>query len=1100
MKTTITICLVSLCSLNIALSQCDPVQDSLALVALYNATDGPNWKTNSNWLVPGVPIWLWYGVKGNPATGCVDSLDLDGLADFDVGWGGGNDLKGTLPPEIGNLTSIRFMTLSFNRGTTSPMLTGEIPPELGNLSTLESLYLKECDFQGSLPPELGNLENLKVLEIWGNFDMESTLPPEWGNMSSLERLYIAVNFTGTLPPEIGNLGNLELLNLSNYYVPGTGLTGELPPELGNLSNLNEMRLSSHCFSGKIPPELGNLEKIEHLNISGNYLTGEIPPELGNLEKISLLRISGNYLSGEIPPEMGNLATLKELYLSSNYLTGEIPLELTNLDSIKYLNLSSNYLTGELPPELGTLKNLLNLSLDDNQLTGSIPSELSNLDTLLILHLENNNLSGSIPPDLGNLHYLRLLSLNDNQLSGSIPHELETMGKLEESFNAFHTINLQNNNLTGLIPPSIGNKNFLRGLDLSNNQLEGTIPIELADAEFLSSLNLSKNNITGSIPPEFGNFLFFNILDLSDNQLSGNLPTEMEATFFNLLFLQNNQFTFEHLSNVFDLNISTFGELDISPQKLFFKDTTYIAQNGASVEIDLEIDINLVDNLYQWTKNGNTWQPGPGNDPNSNTLTIPNIQISDAGNFQATVTNPAFEELSLKSHIINVKVCDIASDSLQLVALYQATQGQDWDVSTNWLQLNMPINTWHGITTNSYGCIEEIDLSDNNLMGSLPALDLNTLETLTLSKNALTGNIPLFRIPFINHLDLSHNEFNGNIPELYIPLINHLNYSNNNLNGAIPEEIGSLLDLQVLNLEHNELSDLIPPDLGNLNHLVELRLNNNQLQGELPVELTRLRNLEMGRVDFSTNNINLLQPEISFFCPYGDNILLNNPSYNLFLDICSNQCTGDEWNNLSDYPWLQDSLESLHCFDKSCRQPSGRAGFVEIHGIKVIFIYSICDWIEEISFYDCQGNLLEFISCDRQPSSDFYNTCSGFNVITEEEFNNLVYDVRWTCGQEITPVTSVEEVDNPTINHMNQGIIPLQLFPNPTNAEVIFMTRPDMRLEGLRCVNIWGQPVGTKVQSLHTQTKLELDAKIPGIYVIMIPGKDRVYVAKIVKEN
>ena len=59
------------------------VQDSLALVDLYNNTDGPNWTNNSNWLVPGQEVRTWYGVfAGNRVT----SINLVN-----------NNLSGTLP-------------------------------------------------------------------------------------------------------------------------------------------------------------------------------------------------------------------------------------------------------------------------------------------------------------------------------------------------------------------------------------------------------------------------------------------------------------------------------------------------------------------------------------------------------------------------------------------------------------------------------------------------------------------------------------------------------------------------------------------------------------------------------------------------------------------------------------------------------------------------------------------------------------------------------------------------------------------------------------------------------------------------------------------
>ena len=67
-----------------------PESDREALVALYNATGGPNWSNNTNWLSD-APLSQWYGVTTD-GTGRVTRLELQS-----------NSLSGELPPETGNL-------------------------------------------------------------------------------------------------------------------------------------------------------------------------------------------------------------------------------------------------------------------------------------------------------------------------------------------------------------------------------------------------------------------------------------------------------------------------------------------------------------------------------------------------------------------------------------------------------------------------------------------------------------------------------------------------------------------------------------------------------------------------------------------------------------------------------------------------------------------------------------------------------------------------------------------------------------------------------------------------------------------------------------
>lgn len=58
-----------------------------------------------------------------------------------------------------------------------------------------------------------------------------------------------------------------------------------------------------------------------------------------------------------------------------------------------------------------------------------------------------------------------------------------------------------------------------------------------------------------------------------------------------------------------------------------------------------------------------------------------------------------------------------TDSLALVALYEETNGDQWDHNANWLQ--EPVATWYGVTVNE-GNVTELDLNRNNLQGPIPA--------------------------------------------------------------------------------------------------------------------------------------------------------------------------------------------------------------------------------------------------------------------------------------------------------------------------------------------------------------------------------------------
>lgn len=187
----------------------------------------------------------------------------------------------------------------------------------------------------------------------------------------------------------------------------------------------------------------------------------------------------------------------------------------------------------------------------------------------------------------------------------------------------------------------------------------------------------------------------------------------------------------------------------------------------------------------------------------------------------------------------------------LVTLYNATGGLDWTNKTNWLS-NNDISTWHGVSV-SNGLVTGLDLSQNNLMGKIPAelCNLTNLDSLKLGDNQLSGSIPpeLGDLTNLRYLVLTGNQLSGSIPPALGKLtkLEELHLSFNKLSGPIPAKLGDLSSLKQLWLVNNQLSGSIPPDLGKLANLEFLIITNDPLSGallsgRLPRELTSLTKL------------------------------------------------------------------------------------------------------------------------------------------------------------------------------------------------------------------------------------------------------------------
>lgn len=197
-------------------------------------------------------------------------------------------LFGTIPPEIGLLKNLEGLTIFGDN------ITGTLPLEMSQLSSVKYVNLSYNSFSGPFPGEiLLGLIKLESFDIYNN------------------------NFTGELPTEFVKLKKLETLHLGGNY-----FHGEIPEVYSHIGSLKWLSLEGNSLSGKIPKSLALLPNLEELKLGYfNSYEGGIPSEFGSISTLKLLDLGNCNLEGEIPPSLGNLKKLHTLFLQMNRLTG-----------------------------------------------------------------------------------------------------------------------------------------------------------------------------------------------------------------------------------------------------------------------------------------------------------------------------------------------------------------------------------------------------------------------------------------------------------------------------------------------------------------------------------------------------------------------------------------------------------------------------------------------------------------------------------------------------------------------------------------------------------------------------------------------------------
>ncbi|MCY4673805.1 MAG: S8 family serine peptidase, partial [Bacteroidetes bacterium] len=459
--------------------------------------------------------------------------------------------------------------------------------------------------------------------------------------------------------------------------------------------------------------------------------------------------------------------------------------------------------------------------------------------LVELSLLNNNLTGQLPPKLGNLTQLQNLWLDLNSLIGAIPPELGNLTQLQ-------WLGLGYNSLTGEIPPELGNLTQLQRLGLGYNSLTGEIPPELGNLTQLQWLWLDSNSLTGEIPPELSNLTLLQWLDLSGNTLTGAIPPELgNLTQLQRLNLRASSLTgaippdLGNLTQLQRLNLranSLTGAIPPDLGNLTQLQFLWLDRNTLTGEIPPELG-NLTQ--LQWLDMFDNSLTGAIPPELVNLTQLQFLRLD-----RNTLTGEIPPELGNLTKLQFLRL-----DSNSLTGAIPPELGNLTQLPT----LLLFGNSLTGAIPPELGNLtqlQELDLFDNFLTGAIPPEfgNLTQLQRLDLHANSLTGAIPpeLGNLAQLQWLDLHENSLTGAIPpELgNLTKLEALWLSGNSLTGAIPPELGNLTQLQWLDLLDNSLTGAILPELGNLMQLQFLRLNSNSLTGAIPPELGNLTQLQI----------------------------------------------------------------------------------------------------------------------------------------------------------------------------------------------------------------------------------------------------------------
>lgn len=344
-----------------------------------------------------------------------------------------------------------------------------------------------------------------------------------------------------------------------------------------LKQLQQLSISRHSKSGRtligtLPSfnETNMLLQLQFLLLDGNELTGTIP---------------NTFLSSALSGPAGaattttTRSTIQLIDLSNNQLTGTIPQSLqTKLADPSQLVVSNNFITtsesdshtnNNKNNERETLQSIYNACnglywyRNDFWNSNNLVSicdwygvGCNNHGRVILLNLQTNNVTGILPPRVfTSLPYLQILWLQNNrQLTITFPTTTSTSTTTTNNKqSSLRDMRLDYTNVPSY--SGIGNIQTLTSLNLQSTSSKGnTFPAnEILKLSNLRTISISNNDMTGALPQSLYPMKYLRYFDASYNKLHGPIPSWKDNVVLTTVVLNNNQLTgavpFDYLHGV-----------------------------------------------------------------------------------------------------------------------------------------------------------------------------------------------------------------------------------------------------------------------------------------------------------------------------------------------------------------------------------------------------------------------------------------------------------------------------------------------------------------------------------------------------------------------
>ncbi|XP_061371842.1 receptor protein kinase TMK1-like [Gastrolobium bilobum] len=370
---------------------------------------------------------------------------------------------------------------------------------------------------------------------WSDPDVCKWNHVQCNSMKRVTAIQIAkLNIQGSLPKEL-----VQLTELTRFECMNNALTGPFPYMPKSLQNLI---IHDNNFSS-IPSDFFiKMTNLQEVRIDYNpFNKWQVPSSLKDCVALQTFSAINSGLVGKIPEFFGKdgpFPGLVFLGLCFNFFEGGLPASFSG-SSIENLLVNGQNSDSKLNGSLAVLQNMTSLKqiwAHGNSFTGPIP-DLSNHDQLFDVSLRDNQLTGVVPPSLTSLSGLKVVNLTNNYLQGSppkFPSGVRVDNDMERGNNRFCTKVVGQpcsplvNALLSVVEPLGYPFKLADGWKGNDPCATQWIGIVCSASGNISVIDFQSMGFSGNISPSFARLTSLTKLILANNALTGTIPSELTS--------------------------------------------------------------------------------------------------------------------------------------------------------------------------------------------------------------------------------------------------------------------------------------------------------------------------------------------------------------------------------------------------------------------------------------------------------------------------------------------------------------------------------------------------------------------------------------------